>query len=329
MDQKRGRSVSFVIPVFNEEATLRDLHEGIVESADSMGRQYEIIFVDDGSDDGSSAVLRDLCRNHPHTRAILLAVNRGKATALDIGFRNVRGDIVITMDADLQDDPAEIERFVAALEEGYDLVSGWKTVRRDPWHKILPSRFFNFTVRLVCGVKIHDVNCGFKAYSRRAVRELSLYGELHRFAPVFVANAGGKITEIPIEHHPRRHGHSKYGIRRLPKGLFDLLTVLLTTRYLKRPMHFFGWLGLLSSSVGGLMLTYLAILWVMGVRPIGTRPLLFYGLLLVVVGVQLFSLGLLGELINRFSHKSDPGIMLERIGFDGESRSDTIAEIRE
>jgi glycosyltransferase involved in cell wall biosynthesis len=328
MDQKRGRFLSFVIPIFNEEATLRKLHEGIVDAARSMGREFEIIFVDDGSNDSSAAVLRDLCWKHPHNRAILLAVNRGKATALDIGFRNVRGEVVITMDSDLQDDPAEIERFVATLEEGYDLVSGWKTVRRDPWHKTLPSRFFNFVVRLVCGVPIHDVNCGFKAYSRRAIDELSLYGELHRFTPVFVANSGGKITEIPIEHHPRRHGHSKYGLRRLPKGLFDLLTVVLTTRYLKRPMHFFGWLGLLSSSVGGVILTYLAILWVMGVRPIGTRPLLFYGLLMVVVGVQLFSLGLLGELINRFSHKSDPGIMLEKIGFDGESYSDSVTEIR-
>ncbi len=327
MEQGQDRLLSFVIPVFNEEATLRDLHAGIVDAAESMGRGFEIIFVDDGSGDGSPAILRDLCRNHPHTRTILLAVNRGKATALDIGFRHVQGNIIITMDADLQDDPAEIERFVDTLEEGYDLVSGWKTVRRDPWHKTLPSKLFNFAVRLVCGISIHDVNCGFKAYSRRAVSELSLYGELHRFVPVFVANAGGKITEIPIEHQPRRHGQSKYGLRRLPKGLFDLLTVVLTTRYLKRPMHFFGWFGLLSSSVGGAMLTYLATLWILGERPIGNRPLLFYGLLFVVVGVQLLSLGLLAELINKFGHQIDPGIMLEKVGFDGDPGSLPAANI--
>ena len=328
MQPFQSRLLSFVIPVFDEEATLRDLHDGIVEAAERMGRGFEIVFVDDGSGDSSPAVLRDLCRKDPHTRAILLAVNRGKAAALDIGFRHVRGDVVITMDADLQDDPAEIERFVETLEEGYDLVSGWKSVRRDPWHKTIPSKLFNAVVRLSCGVPLHDVNCGFKAYSRRAVRELSLYGELHRFVPVFVANAGGRVTEIPVAHQPRRHGRSKYGLRRLPKGLFDLLTVVLTTRYLKRPMHFFGWLGLLSSSVGGLMLSYLAVLWVLGVRPIGNRPLLFYGLLLVVVGVQLFSLGLLGELINKFSHRNDPGIMLEKVGFDRDAGSFSVEDIQ-
>lgn len=245
----------------------------------------------------------------------MLASNQGKSAVLDVGFRNAGGDIIITMDADLQDDPAEIPRFVEKMNEGFDLVSGWKSVRHDPWHKTIPSRLFNAVVRGVCGVQIHDVNCGFKAYSRRSAEHLSLYGELHRFVPVFVANAGGRVTEIKVQHHPRRHGRSKYGLGRLPKGLFDLMTVLLTTRYLKRPMHFFGWLGMLSSSVGGVMLGYLAVLWTLGFRPIGNRPMLFYGLLLLIVGVQLFSLGLLGELINRFGHKSEPGMLFERVGF--------------
>jgi len=310
------RLLTFVIPVFNEEETLRTLHEAIVASVIPLELRCEIIFVDDGSLDGSAEIMRELCDEHSGTHAILMATNQGKAAALDVGFRHAAGDVVITMDADLQDDPAEIPRFVEKIDEGFDLVCGWKAVRHDPWHKTLPSRLFNATVRGVCKVPIHDINCGFKAFSRRAVAKLSLYGELHRFVPVFVANAGGRVTEIQVQHHPRRHGRSKYGLRRLPKGLFDLLTVVLTTRYLKRPMHFFGWLGLLSSSVGGVMLGYLAVIWVLGFRPIGNRPMLFYGLLLMIVGVQLFSLGLLGELINRFSHKTEPGIMFERVGFD-------------
>ena len=261
-----SRLLSVVIPVFNEEATLRNLHKGIVEATEPLALSVEVIFVDDGSDDGSTDVLRDLCRENGDSRAILTAVNQGKSAALDLGFRYAKGDIIITMDADLQDDPAEIPRFVEKIDEGYDLVSGWKAVRHDPWHKTIPSRLFNFVVRRSTGIPIHDFNCGFKAYSRRAVEKLSLYGELHRFVPVFVANAGGRVTEIKVEHHPRRHGRSKYGLTRLPKGLFDLLTVLLTTRYLKRPMHFFGWLGLLSSSVGGTMLGYLAVLWALGFR---------------------------------------------------------------
>ncbi len=310
------RLLTFVIPVFNEEETLRTLHETIVASVTPLELRCEIIFVDDGSLDGSAEIVRELCDEHSGTSAILMATNQGKAAALDVGFRHAAGDVVITMDADLQDDPAEIPRFVEKIDEGFDLVCGWKAVRHDPWHKTLPSRLFNATVRGVCKVPIHDINCGFKAFSRRTVAKLSLYGELHRFVPVFVATAGGRVTEIQVQHHPRRHGRSKYGLRRLPKGLFDLLTVVLTTRYLKRPMHFFGWLGLLSSSVGGVMLGYLAVIWVLGFRPIGNRPMLFYGLLLMIVGVQLFSLGLLGELINRFSHKTEPGIMFERVGFN-------------
>jgi glycosyltransferase involved in cell wall biosynthesis len=308
--------LTFVIPVFNEESSLRSLHEGIVASVTAMGSPFEILFVDDGSLDGSANVMRDLCREHPGTRAILLASNQGKAAALDVGFRHARGEIVITMDGDLQDDPAEIPRFVEKIGEGFDVVNGWKAVRHDPWHKKLPSKLFNATVRRVCGVPIHDVNCGFKAYTRRTIANLSLYGEMHRFIPVLAANAGARITEIRVTHHPRRHGRSKYGLARLPKGFFDLLTVLLTTRFLRRPMHFFGWLGLLALGVGGTMLIYLAVLWVLGERPIGNRPMLFYGLLLAIMGVQLFSLGLLAELINKFSRKTEPVVMIERVGFD-------------
>lgn len=318
------RLLSIVIPVFNEEATLRDLRDGIVAAAEHLPIPFEIIFVVDGSDDDSAEIVRGLCRERPDTRALLMAVNQGKAAALNVGFRKANGDIVITMDADLQDDPEEIPRFVEKIDEGFDLVSGWKVVRHDPWHKTIPSRLFNAVVRGVCRVPIHDINCGFKAYSRQAVESLSLYGELHRFVPVFVANAGGRITEIQVQHHPRRYGRSKYGLARIPKGLFDLMTVILTTRYLKRPMHFFGWLGMLSSSVGGVMLGYLAVLWTLGLRPIGNRPMLFYGLLLMIVGVQLFSLGLLGELVNRFGHKNEPGIIFESVGFGERETEPTV-----
>lgn len=317
------QSLTVVVPVFNEEQTLDALHQGIVAAAESLGVEFEVIFVDDGSHDGSPQTIRRLCNRHPRTRAILLAANQGKAAALDAGFRRASGDIIVTMDADLQDDPEEIPRFVRRIEEGFDLVVGWKAVRRDPWNKRLASRIFNAIVRLVCGIRIHDMNCGFKAFSRQTVERLSIYGELHRFVPVFVANIGGKMTEIEVRHHPRRHGRSKYGISRLPKALFDLLTVLLTTRFLKRPMHFFGWIGVFSSGVGSLMLGYLAVLWLVGFRPIGNRPLLFYGLLLVIVGVQLLSLGLLGELINKVGYPSETAVLSELVGF-GERGTDRI-----
>jgi glycosyltransferase involved in cell wall biosynthesis len=309
--------LTILIPVFNESRTLRELHAGLVASVAKLDETTEILFVDDGSDDGSQEIVRELCRSHDRTRGLVLARNQGKAAALDLGFRHARGDIVVTLDADLQDDPEEIPRFIEKIDEGYDLVSGWKVERKDPWHKTAPSRVFNAVVRCTTGLKIHDINCGFKAYSRRALENLRLYGELHRYVAVFVAHAGGRITEIEVLHHARRHGRSKYGLRRLPKGLFDLMTVLFTTRYLRRPMHFFGSLGLASSGLGGVALAYLAVLWLLGERPIGTRPLLFYGLLLVIVGVQLFSLGLLGELVNRLGRRGAPNVMVERVGFGG------------
>lgn len=312
---KRVPCISFVVPLYNEEASLAELLAGIVEHVSGVADDYEVIFVDDGSTDGSLQVLRELRAGNARVRVISFTVNHGKAEALDIGFRHARGDIVFTMDADLQDDPVEIPAFVAKLEEGYDLVSGWKVHRNDPWHKTLPSRFFNFVVSRAFGLRLHDFNCGYKAYRRAVARRLRLYGELHRFIPAVASSHGARITEIPVRHHARRFGRSKYGPDRLLKGFLDLVTVLVITRYLKRPLHLFGTIGLLSGAVGGSGIAYLAVLWLCGVRPIGNRPLLFYGILLVIVGVQLFSLGIVAELLVNFSHPYEGPNLREKTGF--------------
>jgi glycosyltransferase involved in cell wall biosynthesis len=315
VSEREAEALSFVVPVYNERDTLRTLHDRIVSNAISISDKYEIIFVDDGSSDGSREVIRELCASDPNTRLISLGANCGKATALDFGFRYARSPIVFTLDADLQDDPDEIPRFVGKIGEGYDLVSGWKAVRQDPWHKRLPSKLFNWVVKLMSGLPLHDFNSGFKAYTRKTVEHLSLYGELHRYIPVIAHNAGGRVTEIPVRHHPRRYGRSKYGLWRLPKGFLDLITVMVTTRYLKRPLHFFGAIGLASALVGGVALVYLAVLWALGYGPIGNRPLLLYGILLVITGVQLFSLGVVAELMIKLSHRSEAPPVREMVGF--------------
>lgn len=310
------KRISFVVPVYNEEDTLRELHDGIVEAVVGLGYDYEIVFVNDGSRDGSMDVLKALCAQDPQTRCISFSSNYGKAAALDMGFRRARGEIVFTMDADLQDEPREIGRFIEKIAEGYDLVSGWKRTRHDPWHKTLPSRLYNFVVAKAFDIPLHDFNCGFKAYRREVLANIALYGELHRYIPVLAKPHGARIVEIVVEHHPRLHGVSKYGIERLPKGFLDLITILLTTRYLKRPMHIFGGLGLVGFILGSAMLLYLTVLWFCGHRPIGNRPLLFFGMLFTILGVQFFLLGMLGELIIKYNHKNDPPSVDRFINFD-------------
>lgn len=293
---------SVVVPVLNEEGTLEELHRRLSAVLHDLDSSYEILFVNDGSVDRSRQILDRLADEDPHVGVVHFRRNFGKAAALDAGFRRARGTVVLTLDADLQDDPKEIPRFLAKLEEGYDLVGGWRRVRNDPLAKTWPSRLFNATVARLAGLSLRDVNCGFKAYRREAVAGLSLYGEMHRFVPVILHSRGFRVTEIPVEHHARLSGVSKYGIERLLRGFFDLLTVLLTTRYVSRPLHLFGGFGILVSALGGLILAYLAGLWFLGERPIGTRPLLFFGLLLTTVGIQFVSVGLLGELIVRHRH---------------------------
>ncbi len=293
--------VSLVIPLYDEEESLRPLHARLSQALGTVGRRYEIVFVDDGSTDGSFAILEELHQADEHVRAIQFRRNFGKSAALSAGFREARGEIIITMDADLQDDPQEIPNFLAAVEQGHDLVSGWKYPRRDPLTKTLPSRLFNWTTGLLTGVNLHDLNCGFKAYRREVVEEISIYGELYRYIPVLAHWRGFKVTEIKVRHHPRPFGRSKYGLSRFTRGFFDLLTVIFLTQYLRRPLHLFGWLGVLFFAAGMIANLYLTVLWFIGVRPIGNRPLLTLGVLLLIVGVQFISFGLLAEFIAKVS----------------------------
>lgn len=289
--------VSVVIPFYDEEGTLEELHAKLTKVL--AGETYEILFVDDGSRDGGPELVQKLAENDPHVGLVRLRRNFGKSAALDAGFRRARGEIVVTMDADLQDDPEEVPRLIEALDaRTLDLVSGWKQKRRDPIGKTVPSKLFNFVVRTLTGIHLNDFNCGLKAYRREAIEGLDLYGELHRYIPVLVAWRGFAVGEVAVTHHPRKWGQSKFGVERMAKGFFDLLTVVMLTRYRRRPLHLFGWAGLIMFVLGFLCLAYLSVLWFLDLGPIGTRPLLTLGMLLVILGVQLVSTGLLGEMIN-------------------------------
>jgi glycosyltransferase involved in cell wall biosynthesis len=289
--------LSVVVPVLDEVDSLPGLYRELTAVLEPLGRPYELIFVDDGSQDGSFATLEKLHRSDDRVRVIQHRRNFGKAAALQSGFRAARGDVVVTLDADLQDDPAELPRLLQHLEDGCDLVSGWKQDRQDPASKTLPSRLFNRVTAWLTGVRLHDFNSGYKAYRREVVEELRLYGELHRFIPALAAWRGFRVEEVPVHHRPRRFGRSKYGSARFWRGSLDLLTVLFLTRYTRRPLHLFGSLGLLAWAAGGSVNLYLAALWLAGVRPIGNRPLLAFGILGMLVGLQFFCLGLLSELI--------------------------------
>ncbi len=289
--------LSLVIPVMNEEGNLRELHNRLTASLTAIGRPYEIVFIDDGSTDGTWSLIQTLRSEDRAVVGLRHRRNFGKATALANGFAVARGELVITMDGDLQDDPAEIPRMIDFLNQGFDLVSGWKQHRQDPWGKTAPSRLFNWTVRSVTGVHLHDFNCGFKIYRRDVTDTIRLYGELHRFTPVLAAAEGFRVAELPVRHHPRTWGSSKYGLKRLIKGFLDLITVFFLTNYRQRPMHLFGLPGILAIGIGvviGLKLTFDRLILD---QQIGTRPLLMLAVLLVVVGTQFFALGLLGEFL--------------------------------
>ncbi|MEG3876554.1 glycosyltransferase family 2 protein [Microcoleus sp. herbarium7] len=300
------KDLSFVIPVHNEEATLKLLFDQIKTVMSQMGiDRYEIIFIDDGSRDNSWREIADLASQNPKlTKAIKMRRNFGKSAALSAGFRNASGKIIFTLDADLQDDPAEIPKFLDSLELGFDLVSGWRKKRNDPLSKTLPSKLFNAVACLLTNVQMHDMNCGFKAYRREVLQSIKLYGELHRYIPALANNLGFKIGEVVVEHHPRKHGKSNYGWERYARGFIDLLTVLATTQYLHKPGHLFGGLGLCFGLVGTVSLSYLIVIWFLNLAgmhfgPIGNRPLLFFGILCTILSVQLISLGILAELMAR------------------------------
>lgn len=293
------KGLSVVVPVFDEVGTVEPLTDLVLEQLDKLEHPGEMIFIDDGSRDGTADVLRALARSHSRVKVIHLRRNFGKAIALTLGFAEASGGLVLTMDGDLQDDPSEIPRMLEELAKGHDVVSGWKADRKDPWHKTLPSRLFNRITSTFGGLKLNDHNSGFKLYRKEVLNRIDLVGEMHRFITVMAHWQGFRVTEIPVKHHRRRSGKSKYGASRLFKGFFDFLTALLTTRYNLRPLHLFGAVGSVFFLVGFLLLSYLTVLWFLGLGPIGTRPLLFLGLLLIMVGVQLVSTGLLAELIIR------------------------------
>src|SRR3954470_22622783 len=288
--------ISVVVPVHNEERSVALLYDELRSALEPLDTQWETIFVDDGSTDGTFAALTRLHSSADNVRVVRLRRNFGKAAALRAGFDQARGDTVVTIDGDLQDDPAEIPRLLAKLEEGFDLVSGWKTHRRDRLTRRVLSRIFNRVTGAFSGVHLHDMNCGLKAYRSEVVHGLRLYGELHRFIPVLAHYRGFRIAELPVNHRPREHGRSRYGVERYLRGFLDLLTVSFIGRYRYRPLHLFGGLGMALGFLGFLVLSYLTVLKIEG-HAIGQRPLLILGVLLIVVGLQFFSLGLISELI--------------------------------
>jgi glycosyltransferase involved in cell wall biosynthesis len=296
--QDGSKQISIVIPLLNEEQSLRELHEQLRSVLNRLGR-YEIIFVDDGSTDGSMRVLHELRHRDKHIKIIRFRRNYGKSAALSVGFEKADGDIIITMDADLQDDPREIPNLINEIRKGIDLVSGWKKKRYDPITKTIPSRFFNFVTSLLTGIKLHDFNCGLKAYRKEVVKDIELYGELHRYIPVLAHWHGYKVGEIAVQHHPRKFGKTKYGLGRFWKGFLDLLTVIFTTRYMQRPLHLFGFWGLLFFVAGFAIDLTLGILKFTEGIALSNRPLFLGGVLLIIVGVQFISIGLIGELVTK------------------------------
>lgn len=290
------KKISLIIPLLNEEESIHPLANEIRKAMSKIDVAYEVIMIDDGSTDESLRRIKDIIKTDKRFKFISFRKNYGKSAALQIGFQNATGNAVVTLDADLQDDPEEISELLKKLDEGYDLCSGWKKKRQDPILKKISSRFFNFVTRLLSGIKIHDFNCGLKAYRRDVVQNLKVYGELHRYIPVLAKWQGFRITETPVQHHPRRYGVTKFGVSRFFKGFVDLITVTFATRYIKRPMHFFGFFGAAASLVGLVILGYLTFLWIQG-QALSNRPMLFLGMLLIIIGVQLFAVGLLGEML--------------------------------
>lgn len=296
--EKRQRKISIVIPAYNEEDSLKPLFIELRKVFNEMKDfEFEVIIVDDGSTDNSLKILNEIKREDDRFKFISFQKNYGKSAALSVGFKYATGDLIVTMDADLQDDPHEIPNLVNKIDEGFDLVSGWKKVRFDPFIKKYTSRIFNFVTSLLTGIKIHDFNCGLKIYRKDVAHSIKVYGEMHRYLPVLAHWNGFRVGEIVVKHHPRRYGKTKFGTSRFLKGFLDLITILFTTRYLRRPLHFFGTLGFLLFLIGFAIDFYLAIEWAFYGKYLTNRPILWLGILLILLGVQTIAIGLIGEMI--------------------------------
>lgn len=306
-----NKKISVIIPAYNEEQSLPILLDEIEEIL-SGKFEYEIIVIDDGSTDGSFELLQKRVKSDGKIRVSRFLRNYGKSAALSEGFKKAQGDYVITLDSDLQDDPNEIPRLIEILESGYDLVSGWKKYRRDPFSKRIPSKFFNFITRILTGIKLHDFNCGLKAYRKSVVKSLDIYGGMHRYIPVLVGKKGYKVTETVVNHRQRKYGTTKFGRERYFHGLFDLMTVLFLNRYTRRPLHLFGIFGLISFISGlGIDVWVLFLKYGLGEPFQKHMALLVFGVLLLILGIQFISIGLLGEMIAKANIRSTEIIYLE------------------
>lgn len=296
--------ISAVIPAYNEEESLDKFYPVLSSNLAKLGMEYEIVFVDDGSTDSSLKLMKKFGKKDKHVRIFSFRKNHGKAEALTLGFEKAKGDYIVTLDADLQDRPEEIKKLLSKAKEGFDLVSGWRHERKDALKTRLSSKFFNFVMSSFWGVHLHDYNCGLKLYKKDAAKSLRLYGGMHRFIPLLVAEKGFAVTEVKVMHDPRRYGISKYGFSKIFKDIPDMFTVLFLSRYAKRPLHFFGMVGGVVSVIGILILLYLTILHFEG-KAIGERPLLTFGILLVIAGFQVLFTGFLADLILHIMEKGN------------------------
>jgi len=304
--------LSIIIPLYNEEESIIELTNQISDVLEELDLLYEICFVDDGSTDDSLNRIKQLKGQNKNIKILSFRKNYGKSAALSEGFKMATGDIIVTLDADLQDDPAEIPNLIRKINDGYDLVSGWKKKRQDPITKKLPSKLFNYITARMTGIELHDFNCGLKAYRKEVIKEIPVYGSLHRYLPVLAHWKGFAIGEIIVHHQARKYGVTKYGWRRFFDGFFDLFTVLFLTRYRQKPLHLFGFLGMTFLLAGFIISLYLTILWFQGYG-IGNRPLLFLGILLIIVGMQSFSIGLIGEMITNLKDEEGSYSIREKI----------------
>jgi glycosyltransferase involved in cell wall biosynthesis len=317
------RKLSVIVPVFNEMQSLEQLHLRLRAVLERLGTANEIIFVDDGSTDASQKVIKEIIAKDSCCKGIFLRKNFGKSRALQAGFRHISGDLIITMDADLQDDPEDIPAFIEQIDAGYDLVTGWKKDRNDPFEKRVASRIFNSITASLSGISLHDFNCGFKAYTRSMVDSIDVYGELHRYIPVLAHTHGFKIAEIAVTNHKRPYGKSKFGLERYLRGFFDSITTTFLSRFNDRPMYLFGTIGLVFFLIGLAICVYLTIEWFKGFA-IGTRPLLTLGILLMILGVQSFSTGLIGNMLVDATYRQTyrESYIRELVGFSTEGTHD-------